>query len=142
MPVKKTTEKKPAVKKTVSKPVNKTVEVKTAKVTKPQVVVETKKIDNNNCWSDCKCDSKCPCGCCMKWIVLILVLINLVLSVLICVKNCRHGAWAIETLKDGWKENMEKAIEIYESNYYVDAQTQSISSYASQLAADAQADAE
>lgn len=142
MPVKKTTEKKPAVKKTVSKPVNKTVEVKTEKVTKPQVVVETKKIDNHNCWSDCKCDSKCPCGCCMKWIVLILVLINLVLSVLICVKNCRHGAWAIETLKDGWKENMEKAIEIYESNYYVDAQTQSISSYASQLAADAQADAE
>jgi hypothetical protein len=37
---------------------------------------------------------------------------------------------------------MEKAVEIYKSNYYIDAQTQSISSYASQLAADSQADAE
>lgn len=142
MPVKKTTEKKPAVKKTVSKPVNKTVEVKTAKVTKPQVVVETKKIDNHSCWSDCKCEWWCPCGCCMKWLILVLVFINLVLSVVICIRNCNRNAWTIEMLKDGWKENMEKAIEIYESNYYIDAQTQSISSYASQLAADNQAAAE
>jgi hypothetical protein len=53
MPVRKTTERKAAVRttanKTVSRPVNKTVEVKAEKVTKPQVVVETKKFDNNHC---------------------------------------------------------------------------------------------
>lgn len=140
MPVKKTTEKKAAVKttvkKTVSKPVNKTVEVKTEKVTKPHVVVETKKIDVNNCGKDCTCENGCKCGCFMKSLILILVVINLILSIIICCKNCSRGAWAIETMKDGWKENMNKVIQLYESDYYKDAQTSSIESYASQLSAE------
>ena len=137
MPVKKTTEKKTAVKttvkKTVSKPVNKTVEVKTEKVTKPQVVVETKKINNNHCWAECTCEWKCSCGWFLKCLIIVLVAINLILAIILCVKNCQKGAWAIEAMKDGWKENMEKAIQIYQSDYYVDAQTQSITAYAEQM---------
>jgi len=143
MPVRKTTERKAAVRttanKTVSRPVNKTVEVKAEKVTKPQVVVETKKIDNNRCWVDCNCEWNCSCGWFLKCLITVLVAINLILAIILCVKNCQKGAWAIEAMKDGWKENMEKAIQIYESDYYIDAQTQSITAYAEQMWAAAEA---
>jgi len=138
MPVKKTTEKKATtkatVKKAVSKPVNKTVEVKTEKVTKPHVVVETKKIDV--CDKSCNCGEGCACKCCTKAIIFILVAINLVLALILCIRNCNRGAWAIETMKDGWKANMEKVIQLYESDYYIDAQKQSIESYSAQLSAE------
>ena len=137
MPVKKTTEKRAAVKttvkKTVSKPVNKTVEVKAEKVAKPQVVVETKKFDYDHCWVDCNCEWECTHQGILKDLIVIFVAINLILSIVICIRSCNRNAWAIEAMKDGWKENMEKAIQIYESDYYIDAQTQSIASYAAQM---------
>jgi hypothetical protein len=108
-------------------------------VTKPQVVVETKKFDNNHCWVDCNCEWNCSCGWFLKCLITVLVAINLILAIILCVKNCQKGAWAIEAMKDGWKENMEKAIQIYESDYYIDAQTQSITAYAEQMWAAAEA---
>lgn len=141
MPVKKTTKKETTVKKTVSKPVNKTVE-KEETITKPHVVVETKKVDVCNCGDSCSCGDGRSCGWFLKPFILLLVLANLILTICVYCRNETKWAWAIETMKDGGKENMEKVIQLYESDYYKSAQKSSIESYASQLAADSQAAAE
>jgi len=130
---KKVTAEKKAPAKVVAKPISKTVEKKiepkTVEMKKPHVVVETKRTDS------CSCDSKCECGCkcCIKSIISILILINLILAIILCVRTVKTNAWKIEAAKVGWKQNMEKVIKLYESDYYVSAQAESIDSYLSQI---------
>ena len=84
MPVKKTTKKETTVTKTVSKPVNKTVE-KEETITKPHVVVETKRVDVCNCGDSCSCVE--DRGFFLEAFIVILVLANLVLSICIYHRN-------------------------------------------------------
>lgn len=131
---KKTTAVKKAPAKVVSKPISKTVEkkieTKSVEVKKPHVVVETKRTDSCSCGSECECGWKC---CCMKSIISILILINFILAIILCVRTVKTNAWKIETTKVGWRENMEKVIKLYESDYYVSAQSDSIDAYLSQI---------
>lgn len=141
MPIK-ATERKAAAKKTtqkvapkaaskiVSKPVEKKIEVKKESITKPHVVVETKKTEDDVCKTN-----SCPCKCCMKCLISVLVLLNLIVAIALFVKTCKHSAWNIEAIKDGGKANMENVIKLYESDYYVSNQAESISSYLEQLSA-------
>lgn len=134
MPTKKATEKK-TVKKVASKPVvkavEKKIEVHNAEAKKSHVVVETKKTDACKCDWECKCE--CKCKCCMKTVILVLLLVNLVLAIIICVRSFTRNAWTLETTKVGGRENMEKVIKLYESDYYVSTQKDSIDAYLSQL---------
>ena len=135
MPTKKATEKK-SVKKVASKPVVKAVEKKIevhgADAKKSHVVVETKKTDSCKINEECECG--CKCKCCMKTVIMVLLLINLVLAIVVCVRGCARNAWKLETTKVGWKENMEKVIKLYESDYYVSTQKDSIDAYLAQIA--------
>lgn len=134
MPTKKATEKK-SVKKVASKPVvkavEKKIEVRDAEAKKSHVVVETKKTDS--CKVEWECNCGCKCKCCMKTVIMILLLINLVLAIIVCVRSFTRSAWTLETAKVGWKENMEKVIQLYKSDYYVSTQKDSIDAYLAQI---------
>lgn len=137
-----------AVKKTSSKKTTTTVAKKpTAKVVKPvessvkkdsimhKATVETKRTDRCEC--DAKLTNNDSCSCChscglvLKRIILILLILNIIIS---CFFLCKKSTYSLETLKIGWKENMENVVNnLYKNENYIKAQKEEINAYLEQL---------
>jgi len=115
MPVKKTTTKKPIAKKVVTKTATKTA------IVRPTVVVETKKTNN------AKKSSFKGTEWIIKLSILLLLLLNLVFGILNLVK--KDSVLKLEALKVGGTENLEKVVELYNSNSYKEQQTAAIQQF-------------
>lgn len=87
--------------------------------TKTPVVVETKKISDSCCSSDC--GSACSCSKVSHIVMMVLLLVNTVFLVL-SFSMIRNN----ESVKVGWRENYKMAKEIYKTDWFKAYQKQQI----------------
>lgn len=87
--------------------------------TKTPVVVETKKISDSCCSSDC--GSACNCSKVSHIVMMVLLLVNTVFLVL-SFSMIRNN----ESVKVGWRENYKMAKEIYKTDWFKAYQKQQI----------------
>ncbi len=89
----------------------------------PTVTVETKKTTKSH-------------GCIMKsewfmkWLFMVLLLLNLVFGVLNFMKQ--DSALELEEMKVGWSANLEKVMQLYESDFYKEQQSAAIQQFMAQ----------